>query len=488
MRDHLLGVDVGTSAVKAVLVSAEGGLMASSGQSYALDHPAPGRTEQRAEDWWRALVASVREVTKGVDAGRIAALGLSTQGGTLVPVDALGHALCPAASWIDTRAASQQAEFEARVGGERMHGITGWEMCGGLNALQILWLKQNRPEVFRAAAKFLSVPGYLTLRLTGRAAVDASSAGIEQLLDIYSGRWSEQVLEILGIGEGRLAELVFACEAVGTLTAEAAEALGLSTSVVVTAGGHDQYCAALGAGAAAQSDRLLATGTAWAAVAILDAPPEGEACLASVSRHVVQGLWGALLSLEGGGGSLMWLRRVLSATSFEQLDQLAADCPAGAGGLRFYPYFSGAEYPAGLLKAEAGFVGLSLSHGAGHMARAVMEGVACQAVWMLEAFGRDAGGALILTGGASKSPLWTRMIADIAGRALTLPSIPDAGCLGAAALAGVAAGLFASPVEGARALSGARRQAEPGPDAARYRDIFSAYKAGARRMASAREG
>ncbi len=487
MRDLLLGVDVGTSAVKAVLVSAEGRVLASSGQGYALDRPAPGRAEQRAEDWWRALVASVREVTKAADAGRIAALGLSTQGGTLVPVDALGRALCPAVSWMDTRAALQQAEFETRVGGARMHEITGWAMCGGLNALQILWLRQNLPEAFRVAAKFLSVPGYLTQRLTGRAAVDASSGGIEQLMDIRTGRWSESVLEVLGIDERRLADPVSAQEAVGVLTAEAAEALGLPESVLVAAGGHDQYCAALGAGAAARSDRLLATGTAWVVVAVSDAYPSESLSRASVSRHVVPGLWGALLSLEGGGSSLAWLRRALSASSFEQLDKMAADCPAGVGGLRFYPYFSGAEYPAGLQKAEAGFSGLSLSHGAGHMARAVMEGVACQAVWMLEAFGRSAEGALILTGGASRSPLWTQMIADIAGRALTLPSTPDAGCLGAAALAGAAAGLFSSPEQGASILAGKRRQVDPGPDAPRYQDVLARYKSGAKRMAPGKE-
>ncbi len=494
MRDLLIGVDVGTSAVKAVLVSADGRVMATSGQRYALTHPAPGWAEQRAEDWWQALVTCVRAVTADVESGRVCALGLSTQGGTLVPVDARGRALCPAVSWMDTRAERQQAEFEARIGGARMRAITGWAMCGGLNALQILWLKQNRLEVFDAAARFLSVPGYLTFRLTGRASVDASNAGIEQILDIRTGRWSESVLELLGISEHRLADVVPAHHRAGTLTPGAAEALGLPASVVVAAGGHDQYCAALGAGASARSDRLLATGTAWAAVSILDAPPEANLSGASISRHVTPGLWGALFSLEGGGSSLEWLRRMLAPVcvgmqppSLGELDQLAANCPVGAGGLRFYPYFSGAEYPEGLLKAEAGFSGLRLTHDAGHMARAVMEGVACQAVWMLEAFGSDPEGALILTGGASHSALWTGMIADIAGRTLTLPSTPDAGCLGAAALGGTAAGLYSSPGQGASILAGKRRRVEPGPDRERYAEVLADYKAGAMRMAQGQE-
>lgn len=487
MSDLLLGVDVGTSAVKAALVSAEGGVLAASERRCALSHPAPGRAEQRAEDWWLALQAAVRDVTENVDAGRVRALGLSTQGGTLVPVDVEGRALCSAVSWMDSRATSQQSEFERRVGSERMRAITGWAMCGGLNALQILWLKENRPEVFYAADRFLSVPGYLTQRLTGRAAVDASNAGIEQLLDIGTGRYSQPVLDLLGIYEDRLADVVPAHEAVGTLTPEAAEALGLKRSVVVAAGGHDQYCAALGAGASTRGDRLLATGTAWVVLALSDTLPGEALSSASVSRHVQLGLWGALFALEGGGSSLEWLRRALSAFSAEQptleaLDRMAAGRPAGAGGLRFYPYFSGAEYPAGYLKAEAGFAGLSLSHDAGHMARAVLEGVACQAAWMLEAFGPAPDGGLILTGGASRSPLWTQLIADVTGRTLTLPLTPDAGCLGAASLGGVAAGLFASPAQAAAVLGGGRRRIDPGPDAAHYRDVLNEYKAGAPRM------
>jgi len=491
MRELLIGVDVGTSALKTVLVSREGCVVAASEHRYPLDHPAPGFVEQRAEDWWEALVTTVRAVTQGIDPDRVGALGLSTQGGTLQPVDMRGRALCPAVSWMDTRATLQEAEFNACIGGERMRDITGWGMCGGLNALQILWFKQNKPDIFKDTAKFLSVPGYLTLRLTGRASVDRSNAGIEQLLDIGTGRWSEPVMELLGIDESRLADLVSAHENVGTLTHEAAEVLGLSTEVVVVAGGHDQYCAALGAGAASKSDRLIATGTAWAVVAVMETPFANSASGASISRHVVPGLWGALLSLDSGGSSLEWLRSALKPVNpgtlmpLEQVNRLAASHPAGADGLMFYPYFSGAEYPSGLLKANAGFLGLTLSHDVGHMARAVMEGVTCQTVLMLEALGSSPDGELILTGGASKSALWTGMIADIAGRTLTLPTIPEAGCLGAAALAGTAAEVFASPAEGAARLSGNRRLVEPGPDQERYKDVLESYKKGAFRMSPA---
>ena len=213
------------------------------------------------------------------------------------------------------------------------------------------------------------------------------------------------------------------------------------------------------------------------------------ASVASISHHVIPTLWGALFSLDNGGSSLTWLRNALKPIndgkliSLEQINTLAADSPAGADGLTFYPYFSGVEYPTGLTKARAGFYGLKSSHDVRHMARAVMEGVACQAVLMMEALGSAPDGALILTGGASKSVLWTGMIADIAGRTLTLPSIPEAGCLGAAALAGTAAGIFTSPVEGATQLYGSRRQIEPGPNKSLYREVLENYKKNASHMA-----
>ena len=235
MRDLIIGADVGTSSLKAVLFSHDGRTLATARQSYPLAHPAPSRVEQNAGDWWQALVAAVRTLTRDVDPERVSALGLSTQGGTLVAVDARGRALHPAISWMDTRAQRQQAEFEEGIGSEAMHVITGWNLCGGLNALQILWLKQNRPEVYESAAKFLSVPGYLTLRLTGRAAADYSSAGVEQLLDVQAGRYSQPILDLLGLKTQNLADLVPAYEPVGTLTAEAAEALGLSPDVLVVA-------------------------------------------------------------------------------------------------------------------------------------------------------------------------------------------------------------------------------------------------------------
>ena len=490
MKDVLIGVDVGTSALKAVAFSQDGCVLASAQQSYPVAHPQPRHAEQRARDWWDALVSAVRALIEHVAPSRVCALGLSTQGGTLQPVDTRGNALQPAISWMDTRAAEQEAFFRDQIGRERMHAITGWNLCGGLNALQILWLRQNKPELFHDAAQFLSVPGYLTLRLTGRAAVDCSSAGVEQLLDVRTGCYSAPILQLLEIDEHRLAELVDAHENVGTLTSDAALALGLPSDVLVTAGGHDQYCAALGAGLVSERDRLIATGTAWAVVAAMKAPI-AHISEAALSRHVVPGLWGAMLSLDHGGASLEWLRNALKPIhagqliSLEQINALAASSSAGAEGLLFYPYFTGVEYPAELKNATAGFINLRPSHDARHMARAVIEGVACQAVWMLEALGQETDGELILTGGVTKSALWTGIIADLAGRALSLPAIAEAGCVGAAALAGTAAGLYATPAQASAVLCGEQRRVLPSPDQAIYHQVLANYKQGAARMSPA---
>ncbi len=482
----MIGLDIGTTAAKGALVSASGQVLAQAGFHYPLARPRPGWAVQNADDWRRAAARLVRILTAGAP-GAVRGIGLSTQGGTLVPVNAVGLPLCGALSWADTRAAAQQAVFEREIGAKAIYELTGWQLCGGLNALQILWLRNNKPDLFNAASQFLSVPGYLTRWLCKRAAEDISSGGIEQLADVRAGSWSEEVLGLLGIGTERLAELVLPDEAAGTLCVEAAQELGLNTDVVVAAGGHDQYCAALGAGIAA-NQALLATGTAWAALALSDAPRLDENLNLAFGRHVAPGLWGTMLALESGGACLEWLRENTALRGADgalpplnEVDALAAQSPAGARGLLFYPYFSGSPYPAGGGAALAGFAGLGAHHGPAELARAVMEGVACQAVWMLDALPLPAGAELTLTGGAARSALWAQIVADMARRPVAVPQFADVGCLGAAVLAGAAAGLY-TVAQGAAALKTGRRLVTPGPNAPACAQMTARFRAFAQNM------
>lgn len=479
-RDRcLIGVDIGTTGTKAVLFSAGGALLAKAYAPYPAARRQAGRHEQNPEHWWAALCATVREVARHAPAPEaVAALAIATQGGTVVPADPQGRALHPAIVWNDKRGDAQRDELAQTPGEQAIFRRTGWRLGPGLNAVQILWLRHNRPDVFAKTARFLSVPDYMSQRLTGRAVIDPSNGGINQLLNIDSLQWDAGILQAIGILPEQLADIAPSGRPVGRLCATAAEALGLPCETLLVTGGHDQYCAALGAGALREGDVLLATGTCWVLVGI----GSGAASRLSRSRHVVEGLWGNLLSMENGGDTLEWFRRLLAPAEgapspYSEINRAVSRVPAGAQGIRFYPYFAGAPYPEPAPAMRAAFLGLGAEHGRGAMARAIMEGVCLQAKWSLEAFPAPHS-ALRMTGGAANSPPWVQMMADIAALPVTVPQNPEAGCTGAAILAGVGAGLFPDCAAGLQALGGAGHTVLPGADSAAYQALYERYKRG----------
>lgn len=467
---YVLGADVGTTRLKCLLFDESGRLAASATRDYRSIPAPPGRSEQDAREWPRAFVEAAREAIAAAGAEKaVRAICLATQGGTLVPVDAAGRPLHNAIVWNDGRCAKERALLARRVSAEAVWQKTGWRLSSGLNALQILWLRENEPDIFRAAWKFLSVPDYMSLYLTGLCAIDLSNAGINQLADIGKGAWDGDILRALGIGEERLAQIVPSGRVIGPLTASAAAELGLSGDVVLVAGGHDQYMSALGAGALQAGDAMLATGTCWVAAQISAQRPDRH----SVSRHVVDGLWGELQSHESGGGALEWFRAQLGpgeGLTYRQIDDFAAQSPPGAGGVRFFPFLTGGG------EMRGAFAGLTAGNTRWDLARAVLEGVCFQAAWMLEDFGTAPDGRLTMTGGAAHSPLWSQMVADVTGRAVTVPKCPDTGCVGAAMLSGVAAGVYPSLPEAAARLCGGGPTYAPGAAAQTYAQLSKRYR------------
>lgn len=481
MSGYLIGSDIGTTGTKSMLFSAEGKQLAHAYAAYPLHTPAPDRCEQDAEDWWRALVSTVRAVTEQANAkDRVAAISLSLQGGTLVPVDVGLRPLRPALVWSDKRCTAEAEAFAAQFGDSYLYEKTGWNLSAGLNAMQITWLRENEPEVFRAADRFLSVPDYIAAKLTGRAALDIADAGINQLADIRTAAYDPAILAFAGIEERQLGEIVPSGSVIGPLTEEAKRELGLTGDVLLVAGAHDQYAGLLGAGVTEAGDVLIGTGTAWVVTALTEKPNFESGFAQSVSA--VPGKWGSLVSLSTGGLCLDWLRGSVSLAPdgaakipYAVLDEMAAN--RAAGGVTFFPYFSGASYPDRCACAKASFLGLDLSHDIFDMARAVMEGVAFQTVWTLAAFDRQYGKKRIkMSGGATKSALWTQIVADIADRPIVIPTTPDMPCVGAAILAGVGCGAFASAAEGYQALAVSERTVEPDPaGAARYAELLPLF-------------
>ena len=477
---YLLGIDVGTTGTKTILFTDKGEAIAHAYRGYELSHPAVGESEQDANDWWRAICETVREVCEGRGvADKVAAISLSTQGGTIVPTDKAGNPLRPAIVWNDARCAAEREKYLAEVGdADTMYEKSGWRLGRALPALELRHMRETEPEIFAKADYFLTVPDFVSLKMTGIPAVDPSNAGINQLIDIRTMTYDQALLRFAGVSEEKLPKLVPSGTCVGRLTPAAAEALGLTTQTVFCAGAHDQYAVAFGAGAIRAGTILIGSGTCWVVTAIGDEFDFDSGLAQSISA--VDGLYGSLMSLSSGGVCLEWLRKNVATADgtlidFKTLDREAAAVKAAEEGLFFFP-FAG-KYDNGRF-TKASFTGLDLSHGRFHMARAVMEGVVFQILWFLEKFKTQPGeDGITLAGGASKSPIWAQLLADISGLPVRIPALADLACVGAALMAGMGGGIYETPEEGYRRFAVAERVLMP--DRGRhaiYAPLFAEYK------------
>ena len=484
--DAFLGIDVGTTTTKAMLLSEDGRVLGSASCAYSLITEGIGRCEQDAMAWWNALVSTVRQVCADPAIRKsIRGISLSTQGGTVVPTDAKFQPLCNAIVWSDGRCAKEQDYAQATLGRDYVYRTCGWNLGSGLPALEIRHMRTEKPDVFHSAAYFLTVPDFIYAKLTGRPAVDYSNAGINQWLDINRGQYDPALIELSGIRENQLAPLVPSCERVGTLTAEAAEALGLSRDTIVVSGAHDQHAVALGAGICKAGDAVIGTGTAWVLTALHDASDFASGFAQTLPP--TRGQWGTMLSISSAGVCLDWFRRYVAGAEGAPIDYdtinalVSGRDEPGAGGLRFYPFFNGAPVPVADNVSRAALLGLDLSHDRGHMARAIMEGVAMQMNWAVKEFEkRHPINRLFLAGGATKSDVWTRIIAEIAGRPIHVSRTSDLGCVGAAMMAAVGAGNCKDTSEATQRMNTGSFALEP--DAMRveaYRGIQESYQTGA---------
>jgi sugar (pentulose or hexulose) kinase len=453
---YLIGADIGTTGTKTVVFTEEGRAIASAYRSYEVYSERADYAEQNAVDWWNALVETVREATKGIPEKReIAALSLSTQGGSLVAADGDGLPTCRAISWLDHRVGEEEL-VALRAGKEPDYHYlhTGWPLGGCYNLAQIKWLQNHQPEVYRKSRMFLSTSDYLHYHLTGRAVTDYTNAGITNLEDLRGRSWDEAGIRDLGIAPGQLGELRPSGMPIGGLTPRAAQALGLPETVLVVNGGMDQYCGALGAGAIHEGDLMLATGTSWVLLGTYPDLVFHRGSYFAPCHHILPGRYGLMATVPTGGISMEWFRRVFrtppqvygsaSEESFADIDRAAAEKPLGADGLLFYPHFSGSTCPTWSGTNRAAFLGVNLSHDRGYFARAVMEGVTFQMREIVDAM-RASGGKthlIRMIGGASRSALWRGIVADVTGLPVLPSRSPNSACAGAAMVAAVGAGIL----------------------------------------------
>lgn len=480
MIKYLLGIDIGTTGTKTYLFSEEGKEIAHAYRGYETFTPDTKTCEQNAREIWEAVVETVQKSCESIENKEdIAAISMSTQGGTLIPTDKYFNPVHNAIVWSDKSCDEARKQYVAGGGDiSEVYKKTGWMFGCGLPLLQARRLYDEKKEIFDKTAWFLSVHDFISARLTGIPKVDMSNAGINQFADIRTGKYDKALCDFARVDEKRLPRLIKSCEVIGNLTAEAAGALGLSEKTVLVGGAHDQYAVALGAGIINTGEMLIGSGTSWVVTAIADAPDFSSGLSQSVAA--VKGKWGSMLSLSYGGACLEWLRKNIIIGSDEnpvslcELDKKCENSRAAADGLFFYPFSA----KNGGSNTRAVFTGLDISHDRYNMALAVMEGVAFQIKLMIEAFSTEISpNGIKLTGGAAKSTLWPQIIADILDCPVIIPAIADMACVGAAIMAGVGAGIYDTAELGCEKMIQNEKVIYPCPKKAElYKECFIKYK------------
>jgi xylulokinase len=457
-----LGIDIGTSGTKTLVVNDQGDILAEASAPHRSFFPKPLWSEQDPEDWWQATIKSVRDAVKKakVTAADVKAIGLSGQMHGSVFLDKKNQVVRPAILWNDQRTAAECEEIERRAGGRKaLIKMVANPALTGFTAPKILWLRNNEPKNFEKTAKILLPKDDVRRRLTGEFATDVSDASGMLLLDVVKRSWSTKLLSKLELDPGLFAKVYESEEVTGKLTADAAKQLGLTTDCVVVAGASDNAANGVGTGVVSEGRISSSIGTSGVVFAHSDTVQVDPLGRLHTFCHAVKGKWHMMGVTLSAGGSLQWFVEALckelggsgkaKKDPYAILNEEAAPLPAGAEGLLFLPYLAGERTPHADPNARGCFIGLTLKHGRGHMARAIMEGVAYALRDSLTII-NDMGvpiRQIIATGGGAKSPLWRQMQADIFGRPVVTINAEQGPAYGAALLAAVGAGAFKSVEE-----------------------------------------
>ncbi|HEX5449757.1 MAG TPA: xylulokinase [Gaiellaceae bacterium] len=442
--DVLVGLDVGTSGVKAVAITHDGELVAETDESYELSTPQPGWAEQDPEDWWRAAQACLARLPEGP-------IGLSGQMHGLVALGDDGDVLRPAMLWNDQRTAAECEQIERTIGLERLIELTGNRALTGFTAPKLLWLRTHEPDVYARIRHILLPKDYVRFRLNGERAIDAADASGTLLFDVAKREWSVEVCEALDIP---LEWLPPAFE-----------------STAIGAAG-DQAAAALGAGVVAPGIASVVLGTSGVVFAALPAYQADPQARAHVFCHAVG--WHAMGVMLSAAGSASWLRHVLQA-EYATLDAEAAAWQPGVEGLLFAPYLTGERTPHADADVRAAFTGLSLRHDRGALWRAMLEGVAFglrDSLEVLRSLGCDPKTGRV-SGGGANSDVWLQIVASALQLPLELTESTAGSAFGAALLAGVREGVFADAADATRRCVRITGRVDPQWD---YEDTYSKFR------------
>ena len=474
----LLGLDVGTSGVRAIAVGEDGHILAEGAASYPVSSPHHGWSEQHPEDWWHGAKEALSAVTAQLRRHEIMGLGLAGQMHGSVFLDSSGEVIRPALLWNDQRTTAQCEMITDVVGEERLLSITGNPALTGFQAPKILWLRDAEPGNFSRVAHLLLPKDYVRFRLTGEYATDASDASGTLLLDVRKRDWSEEILTSLGIPREWLPTVHESPEPAGTLRPDVAEELHLPAGIPVAAGGGDNAAAAVGLGIVREGLVSSSIGTSGVIFAHVDAFNVDSSGSLHAFCHAVPGSWHLMGVTLSAGGSLAWWRDIVKG-DYDELVEVASSIPPGSEGLVFLPYLSGERTPHLDPRARGVFFGLTAHHTLAHMTRAVMEGVVFSLRDSLEALrSRDVPIEQVrVTGGGARVAMWRRLQADIYHAPIHRTTVDEGPAFGAALLSGIAAGIFADVTEATSLVQLREDVAEPDPERSRiYSEYYDVYR------------
>ena len=492
MPSYLLGIDVSTSATKALLIDENGNVVAVAATEYQFETPRPMWSEQDAALFWNGTVQSVRAVLEKshVAPAHIAAVGLTGQMHGLTLLDAHGDLIRPCILWNDQRTVAQCATITQRVGAARVIQLTGNPALTGFMAPKLLWVRENEPDLYRRVAHILLPKDYARYKLTGGFFSDVSDSSGTSLFDVGRRQWSDEMLTALDIPRAWLPEVTESPVVSAKISAEAARATGLVQGTPVAAGSGDQASQAVGTGIVREGITSATIGTSGVVFTHSDTyrvEPQGRL---HAFCHAVPGKWHLMGVVLSAGGSLRWYRDALgehekeiaARTNQDVYDVLtaeAAQAPAGCEGLIFLPYLTGERTPYPDPNARGVFFGLTVRHGKAHTTRSVLEGVSYglrDSLELMRGLGVSTS-QVRASGGGARSAVWRQMLADVFGTEIVRVNVTEGAAYGAALLGGVGAGVYADVESACAKAIKVTDSTQPGAAASVYSDYYPRYRA-----------
>jgi xylulokinase len=488
-KRYLLGIDLGTSSVRALLLDVDRHVHSVCAVGYPVLHPSPGWSEQEPDAWWQATKDAVARVLRmsHLEPGQIRAIGLSGQMHGLVLVDGQGRALRPAIVWLDQRSEEESARLSESVGSRELFRTTGMQSAPGIYATSLMWVQRHEPDVHERAAWALLPKDYIRLRMTGEVATDPTDASGSLLFDIRRRTWSEGLVNRAGLRPDMLPHVEESDTASG-LTKEAASELRLIAGTPVAIGGGDQAMSAIGSGLLNPGLVRCAIGTGGQTIAVVrNTDIQMESGL-NVLCHALPNSWLLMGATLSAGLALQWFHAAFDRDgsldfnpngSYAALAAEAKAVPPGSEGLFFLPYLVGDRIASTRSHLRASFIGVDLLHGRGHFIRSIMEGVAYSMKDSLIAFEKLGVPmeAVIASGGAAQSDLWRWIQANVYAKDVLVTGNSEHSAIGAAIVAGVAISEFGSIYETSSVTNLPISIIRPEPQAVElYRGLYDTYR------------